>query len=249
MFERAYIHQVGNHKFRREETLVRESCERAGIAIIPYLTKQMQRRQLRLTKQCFICGDIDTMGGAMKQLGIEVPAPNDFPKSLEPFLQRKVWQGSLGSLEAMLDGGREVFAKPAGRRKVFTGRVFSSPSDLYFVSGISRNEPVWFSEVVDWNSEFRVYVIHGEIVAVAHYARDASVPVSESVLVQAITSFTASGEAPSAYGIDFGVLRSGATALIEANDGYALGAYDGIGADDYIRLLFTRWSELLKGAP
>ena len=247
-FERAYILQKGDRKFGREEVLVRESCERAGIEVVPYLAKQMQRRQLRLTGESFICGDMDTMGGAMKQLGIEVPVPNDFPESLAPFLERRVWRGSLGGLGAMLEGGCEVFAKPAGRRKVFTGRVFSSPSDLYFVSGVSRNEPVWFSEVVDWLSEFRVYVIHGEIVAVVHYGGDAAVAVSEPALVRAIASFTASGEAPAAYGIDFGVLRSGATALVEANDGYALGAYEGIGADDYTRLLFTRWSELLHGA-
>ncbi|MGW4531036.1 ATP-grasp domain-containing protein [Nocardia sp. NPDC004340] len=56
-----------------------------------------------------------------------------------------------------------------------------------------------------------------------------------------------SGTAPSAYGIDFGVLSTGENALVEANDGYALGAY-AITADRYTELIMRRWSELLASA-
>jgi hypothetical protein len=60
----------------------------------------------------------------------------------------------------------------------------------------------------------------------------------------ALRDHRASGIAPSAYGIDFGVLSTGQTALVEANDGYALGAYE-IAEEPYTDLLFTRWKELL----
>ncbi|WP_435592932.1 ATP-grasp domain-containing protein [Nocardia sp. bgisy118] len=65
--------------------------------------------------------------------------------------------------------------------------------------------------------------------------------------MSAITAYHGSGNAPRAYGIDFGVLATGETALIEANDGHALGAYD-IAADLYTELVVQRWSELLSHA-
>lgn len=63
----------------------------------------------------------------------------------------------------------------------------------------------------------------------------------------AVDAYARSGHAPGAYAIDFGVLTTGATALVEANDGYALGAY-AIAADAYADLLLRRWQELLAGA-
>ena len=54
--------------------------------------------------------------------------------------------------------------------------------------------------------------------------------------------------APVSYGIDFGVLASGATALVEVNDGWALGLYGrALSARDYYRLLRTRWDQLRAG--
>ena len=61
----------------------------------------------------------------------------------------------------------------------------------------------------------------------------------------AVSQSRESCQAPSAYGIDFGVLSSGQTALIEVNDGYSLGAY-AIEAKSYTDLLMTRWHELLR---
>lgn len=243
MFQRAYLEQNGLRKYRHEESLVQQECLRLGVDVVPYLAKQVQRRQLPVTRECFICGDMDAMHGAMKHLGIEVPVPNDFPKSLEPFFHRRVWRSSVAALESTLEDGREVFAKPAGRRKLFTGRVFDSPSDMSFLSGVSRQEPLWCSEIVNWQSEFRIYVVGTDIVSQDHYAGDATASLCQQTLVKAIQQFAASGEAPAAYGIDFGLLETGQTALVEANDGYALGAY-AIDAASYSRLLFTRWRQL-----
>lgn len=67
------------------------------------------------------------------------------------------------------------------------------------------------------------------------------------VAESAVAVYLRSGTAPSAYGNDFGVLANGETALVEANDGYALGAYD-IDADRYTELVLRRWSELVEAA-
>ncbi|MEV6390181.1 hypothetical protein [Nocardia xishanensis] len=56
-----------------------------------------------------------------------------------------------------------------------------------------------------------------------------------------------SGSAPKAYGIDYGAPADNETALLEANDCYALGAYD-IAADRYTELVMQRWNALLSHA-
>lgn len=245
MYKRAFLEQKEPGKFRQEEELVRQECERLGVEVVPCLLKQIQRRQLPLERDCFISGSIDVMHGAMKQMGIEVPEPNDFPKSLERFFHRRIWRSTVKVLQSTVEIGREVFAKPAGRQKFFNGRVFSSHADMCFLSGVSRQEPVWCSDIVSWKSEFRVYVIGTAIVAQKHYGGDPAVLPSQSIINEAVHLYAASGEAPAAYGIDFGVLDTGETALVEANDGYSLGAYD-MEAGPYCRLLFTRWQQLLQ---
>jgi hypothetical protein len=245
MFRRAFIQQLGNNRLRVEEQLIMDECQRLGIETCLYLAKQIQRRQIPLDRDSFICGDMDAMHGAMKMLGIEPPVVDDFPLALEPFFHRRVWRSSMAQLESRLESGEEVFAKPAGRRKLFTGRVFASPGDLYHLSGVSRQEPLWCSEVVNWLAEYRVYVVQHQPLVVAHYARDDRQSLDMQTVNTALEAYSAT--APAAYGIDFGVLDSGQTALVEANDGYALGAYQ-IDAAPYAKLMFTRWSELLASA-
>ena len=79
-------------------------------------------------------------------------------------------------------------------------------------------------------------MIDNKIVSVDNYAGDLNSKIDQAVVESAIFAYRYSGEAPAAYGIDFGVLETGETALVEANDGYALGAYT-IHAQQYTDLL------------
>jgi hypothetical protein len=227
--------------------MLQAECERRGIPVTFYAAKHIRRRQLPLTRETFIAGDMDAMHGAMRQLKIDVPLPNDYPKSLTPFLHRRIWPSTLGALEREVLEGRAgpVFAKPADRRKSFTGRVFASMDDFRELGNLSRRQDVWCSEVVAWRSEYRIYVIGRQILSIDCYAGDRAISLDRSALDAALAAFSASEEAPSAYGIDFGVLMTGRTALVEANDGYALGAYE-INPALYADLLLTRWRELVS---
>jgi len=161
-------------------------------------------------------------------------------------MHRRVWTSTLGDVERrVIEGnGEAIFAKPADRRKSFTGRAFGSMDDFREIGSVSRRQEVWCSEVVEWTSEYRVYVISEKIVGVDLYAGDGKVALDSATVEAALAAYRVSGEAPSAYGIDFGVLATGQTALVEANDGYALGAYK-ISAGAYTDLVMTRWEELV----
>jgi len=248
MFETAFIQEQGNGQLMLESQLVRDYCLKQGIEVRLYTIKRIHRRELPLTTRSFICGDMDCMHGAMKQLNIPLPTPVYFPNSLRPHLHRRIWQDTVDGLRVRLEhDNRPVFAKPGGRAKLFAGRVFSGAADLHHLGTTSRREPVWCSDVVSWLSEYRVYVIGEEIVAVDCYSGDGGIALDQSVLADAVAKYRRSGEAPAAYGIDFGVLSSGESALVEANDGYALGAYK-ISSAAYSELLFSRWIELISSS-
>jgi hypothetical protein len=50
---------------------------------------------------------------------------------------------------------------------------------------------------------------------------------------------------PVAYSIDVGVLADGRTALVECNDGFALGNY-GVGARVYAEMHRDRWYQMVE---
>lgn len=49
---------------------------------------------------------------------------------------------------------------------------------------------------------------------------------------------------PKAFVLDLGVLSTGEVALIEMNDAFSIGKYDGIDDETYAKFLITRWEEL-----
>lgn len=248
MFERAFLQELGGGRLRHEETLVAGELARRGVPFERYVIKRIERRQLPLTRACFVTGDLDCVHGALRQLGAPVPELPDYPPCFAPFLRRRVWRSTLAAVAAHVhEGAASVFAKPAGRRKRFTGAVFASPGDLAAAAGASRREEVWCSEVVRWRSEHRVYVVDHEPVATCRYDGDEREAVDPGAVREALAAFRASGAAPAGYGVDFGVLDTGETALVEVNDGYALGAY-GIEAAPYTELLLARWRELVAVA-
>jgi hypothetical protein len=139
--------------------------------------------------------------------------------------------------------GQPVFAKPLGRQKRFTGHVFFGPDDLIHLEGASRSTSILCAEVVHWLSEFRVFVIRGEVVGIRHYHGDPTYRADEGVVCEAVPILEASGEATAGYGIDFGVLADGRTALVEWNDGFGLGSY-GLDRGLYTELILARWCQL-----
>jgi hypothetical protein len=248
VFEHAYLEELGGGRLRYEEMLIQAECKRLGIPVSLYTVKRIQRRQLPLTQKTFVSGDMDAMYGAMKQLGIEIPKPLDYPEPLQPYLMRKVWKATLREVETAFEQGStaETFIKPANRQKLFTGYVVQDDRGLQKIGSVSRNQEVWCSEVVFWKSEYRVYIVQGDIVSIDHYAGDAKKPVNKKFVEEAVFVYEKSGEAPAGYAIDFGILENEETAIVEVNDGYALGAYDEINSQNYANLLFKRWAELTE---
>ena len=86
--------------------------------------------------------------------------------------------------------------------KTLLGGFLSGSDDFREIGNVSRHQEVWCSEVAAWASEYRVYVLDDQILSVDLYAGSEANPLDRETVEAAVSVYT-SGEAPSAYGIDW----------------------------------------------
>lgn len=188
-------------------------------------------------------GSVEFCLAAMRHQGILPPGLSTYPDSLRDFLRREVWQATAGQVR-MLD--QAVFVKPLEPKR-FTGFVWPYGGlDQAEFASFPDDYPVWCSTVMEWQSEWRVYVVNHQIVGQARYDDgEEFAPKPDQEVIQAMVR-AYQREAPAGYGLDVGVNEKGETALVEVNDGWALGLYKGMPAKEYLELLRVRWEELEK---
>ncbi len=245
MFSRAYIQELGASKLRAESQSVFDTLSKGNIAIELFTTKKMHRRQLRLARDVFFVADIDLSLKALKILDISYRKPLDYPTSLTNFMHRKVWRSTISELTSSIkSNNKPLFAKPADDLKRFTGQVFSKPSHLNAINKVPRHIDILCSEIVQWVSEYRVYVCKSKILGIHQYQGDPDADIDVDVVNQAIQNLDKQNESVAGYALDFGILESGETALVEFNEGFGLGNY-GLDSSSYTELLLARWQELM----
>ncbi|MCP3099712.1 ATP-grasp domain-containing protein [Myxococcus sp. K15C18031901] len=245
MLQRAFIQEEGHGRMEPEMRQLLEGLHELGIPTECFTPKRLERRQLPLAPDTLVAGHVPSVLGALKQLGLEPPPTNDYPASLQSLLHRRLWRSTVRQLTAdLLDtASAPVFAKPLGRRKRFTGHVFQDADDLLYLERAGASTPLLCSTVVRFRSESRAFVVRGALVGLRHYAGDPTVSVDPALVEDAVRRLESSGEATAGYALDFGVLDTGETALVEWNDGFSLGAY-GLPSVDYTALTVARWCEL-----
>lgn len=169
---------------------------------------------------------------------IPLPGHLSYPPCLcsETFLRRRIWEGKWGEAED------DEFVKPLLDIKFFTGALRRDITEA-----ISDDYPVWISEPVSFLCEWRYYILNSQIVGAGRYDDgEDDCPEPDLRLVQRAVDVMCETGAPAGYALDFGVLHDGQTALVEANDGWALGFYRGsCSPSDYAALLHTRWQEIV----
>jgi len=186
-------------------------------------------------------GSIQFIHQFLKHLHIEIPQPLDYPDELRKYLGREIYESTINEISAN-PSNWNVFVKPKGFVKKFTGRLIKSTADLVGCGDLAMNVPVWVSEPVHFIAEWRVYVRYGQILGAKMYKGDWRAQFDYKIIEKAVKDFNS---APAGYSLDFGITDDGRTLLVEANDGYSLGFY-GLFYVDYAKLLASRWAELTK---
>lgn len=244
MIDRAMIQDPGMGRLDPEMRSAHDELVRRGIPVSLFLHKHLARGRVVLDRRALMVGEIPSVEMALRQLGIEPPGEPGYPAALQPFLLRRAWPSTLREVREALEDGRGArFVKPRDRLKRFTGIVVDTAADLARLHAVSASAPVWCADVVRFVSEHRVFVIDGSVIGMRCYDGDASISPDPRVVEQAVDAWTQTGAAAAGYGIDFGVLDDGRTALVELNDGYGLGSY-GLGDELYLDLLIRRWEQI-----
>ena len=207
--------------------------------------KANELRNLPLNRSTIVKGSIHSVRMALYYLGLPQPENVDIPESLIKYTHRRIWKTTLGTVRKHKT---PVFIKPLKVQKAFGGHVFNSRPESLLTRSRSDRFAVLASEVVDFETEWRVYVLKREIQGVHPYtnpyAGNRAPPTR--VLQQMINDFK---DAPAAYAMDVGKLtRPGekpVLALIEINESFSLGNY-GLSNIKYAKMVEARWKEMVS---
>lgn len=245
MIKKAYIHEYGNGKMEEEHSQVKTVLEQRGIEVQLFTSKRLQRNQLQFDKNTLVIGNHPTIQTTFKRTKYSGPLTECYPLSLRNFLKRQIRESTVGRLlnQSRTQVIESLFVKPKSNSKAFTGFIIESNEQLIELESFSKSLELYCSELVEWQSEYRVFVNKGVIQGIQHYEGNPDISIDLEVVEKAIQKFEESTERTNGYGIDFGVLKNGETALVEWNDGFALGAY-GLDKELYTDLLISRWMEI-----
>ncbi|RAK70044.1 ATP-grasp domain-containing protein [Hymenobacter edaphi] len=239
---RAFIHQDADGHWSNPNSFVAlDGFRHMGWEIVPFRqTAELEAVTLPDREPAdVVVGPIGSVQAALRQLGVAVPAEASYPEALRPFLGRRLWQSTLDTVAATPDLW-PVFVKPVHALKQFTGVLVRSPRDLVGCGTQGQDTAVWCAEPVRFVAEWRCFVRYGRILDLRRYRGDWAAAPSRQVVEQAVGAYA---DAPHGYALDFGLTDAGTTLIVEANEGYAIGAY-GLAPVPYARLLAARWAQL-----
>lgn len=201
-------------------------------------------------------GSVEFVREAMRLARIAEPPSLSYPPELDHLLGRRIDLMPLHRVR----GTR--FVKPA-KTKLFTGFVWHElaldsaysehdQEQLQALRSLPPDTMVWVSEPVRFLSEWRFYVLDGDIVSASRYdsdgADEAPSPNAE-VVAEGIRALRASPGAPVSWALDAGVLDDGSTVVVEINDAWAIGLYgNAMSPRDYLRFLVGRWKQIADAA-
>lgn len=216
-----------------------------GIKTIPFQGFGDIETDVDCGPEALVCGFIGDVQAALKKLGCPLPPAIDYPEELEGFYGRRIWEGTLDEIQDRgLHSG--VFVKPRGEQKLFTGLLWrGTPAHRLHLATHGKDTPVYFSEPREFVSEYRCFVLDGEILDVRRYRGDWSQAPSRKVVEACVKAY----QPYRAYCIDFGVLSDGlGTVVVEVNDSFAMGCY-GLFPRAYASMIEARWEELTASLP
>lgn len=228
-----------------EDELVLQYAQERDLPVEYASLRQVTGGRFRVKPGQVPVGGIPFVRAAARQLGIAGLEQSCYPAALQPYLRRALETDTLRAVVARLEnGGAAAFIKPAERTKRFTGFVLDNAQD-YRLAGVSKALPVWVSTPVKWVSEWRAYVVEHKVRHLSLYAGTREALPNHEAVNDMVQLYAASG-GPAGYALDVGVLAGPeglVTALVEVNEGFAVGAYEQTPADVYAEMLtaFWRW--------
>lgn len=205
---------------------------------------------------CMPVGTPEFVRGYMRAAGIAQPPWTCYPRELARHMLQQPRRVMAG---AALAASKPIFVKPVSDRS-FRGFVLRSDrgdmdaqanAQLDRLLQLPRTDPVWVAKALEIVSEWRYYVLYGEVIGYVRFfpLADGDLPAPD---IDDISAVIAAIPHDAAYAIDFAVLQSDQTTVTSVHDAWGLELIP-FGPDrpadmDFLRLLWTRWSRLMRRA-
>jgi hypothetical protein len=235
-----------------EEKLVWQYATMEGVKVRAFSPGQLASLGEGIVKSSdLVVGSVASIEEALGLWGVALPSPQYYPSCLLDVCYRKIEKTTAGEAIERINEGQPLFVKSHSWKQM-TGNVSSQKMPSSELGNLPLDTKVWVSNVVNWLSEYRVYVSDNKIIAICCYEGDEKVELDTSVLDNAISRLQENGWHDT-YAMDWGVIRTDKgehlTALVEMNDAWAIGAYAGIDYQSYSKFLMRRWKQLTSHSP
>jgi hypothetical protein len=221
----------------------RYPLEERGYKVIPFDEDDMENTLYNkdITKDDICIASVEATTKFFELAGVDTPLHIGYPEQLKSYLGRNIELTTFGEL----DNKFPYFVKPSEQVKLFTGDIVSTPNHLEYLVQFDNCKPdtkIYKSEIVEFLTEYRVFVSNGKVYGMKHYKGDFMKFIDDSIIDEMIKDFT---DCPSAFTLDIGLTNDGRTLLVEVNDMWAIGSY-GLDGRDYALLCARRMKEIMK---
>lgn len=249
LLQREYANSPESNAILMASTLDDHVCHRASLSEISLGD--------RIPREAVPVGSVEFARARMRQIGISEPLIGSYPDALRSFLMRSLERTTLG------DAAPGSFVKPV-RVKAFDA-ITDYPGFETCGLNLPAETPCWSSPKQTWLSEYRAYILDGDLAGIAQYGEGDDWDLGEPLLAQLHAMIRAWTGAPAAYALDvavvvneqletlwdkgcnYGTILNGSLALVEVNDGWATGYYrDAFSPREYAAWLNARWMELIR---
>lgn len=236
-----YVRYQDGHPASENFDYARRGFDLQGVEVVPFDSTEEIHTLEDLGPTVGIAGYIGDVLNGLKRINKSLPEPLDYPPVLKDYLCRNI---RLGSLREVVNSEEKFFVKPV-QHKAFTGFVWQN--DIMSnrnIIGHSLDTPVWISDPLVIVSEYRSFILSGEILDVRRYKGNWGLAPAREVVEEAVCEMTP--HAPVAYCLDWGITSCNTTVLVEMNDGFSFGGY-GLHPGYMSQMISARWFELTGG--
>ena len=183
-------------------------------------------------------GGVNECRNALFKLGVrgyDIPC---YPEELQVFMHSRPETMTLNDIVKRIPKLKAPkFVKPV-KPKRFSAFITSDTDAMDRLYNVDTNEQVYVVDLINFTSEWRMYVKEGTIIRVCNYAGDPLTFPDKS----AMDTMACALKGTCCAAIDVGIV-DGTTCLVEVNDFYALGNY-GLFPEEYAQMLILRWKQL-----
>lgn len=233
--KKAFIQKQNRDWLNENCYIAKQGFQRIGYQIVPFEMHDIDT----LDFDGVVFGGLNTMHAIMDKKGIIIPEVHNIEDHLPLWcMDRDIETITVGELG---NWNYPYFIKPKNQFKLFTGFVARSDIDLIKIKKFPDHTPIQISELIDIVSEYRCFVMNGELLGCKNYTGSFEILPDFHFVKDAINDYKA---APIAYTLDVAVKKNGGTTLIEINDGYGFGNY-GFNYILYCKMIEARWNQII----